>query len=51
MGKVVGIVPGKACKEMSDWLRQVRCTAKLKEWWPTLQAKLRKHYQYYGKYE
>ncbi len=38
----------KACKEMNVWLRQVRCTAKLKEWWPILQAKLRGHYQYYG---
>jgi RNA-directed DNA polymerase len=38
----------KACKAMSKWLRQVRHTAKLKEWWPTLQAKLRGHYQYYG---
>jgi len=38
----------KACKEMSRWLRQVRNTAKLKDWWPTLQAKLRGHYQYYG---
>jgi hypothetical protein len=38
----------KACKEMSGWLRQVRHTAKLKDWWPTLQAKLRGHYQYYG---
>jgi len=38
----------KACKEMSQWLRQVRSTSKLKDWWPTLQAKLRGHYQYYG---
>jgi RNA-directed DNA polymerase len=38
----------KACKELNIWLRKVRCTAKLKEWWPTLQAKLRGHYQYYG---
>ena len=38
----------KACKEMSNWLRRVRHTAKLKDWWPTLQAKLRGHYQYYG---
>jgi RNA-directed DNA polymerase len=38
----------KACKGMNKWLRQVRCTAKLKEWWPTLRAKLRGHYQYYG---
>jgi len=38
----------KACKEMNIWLRKVRCTSKLKDWWPTLQAKLRGHYQYYG---
>ena len=38
----------KACKEMNLWLRTVRGTAKLKDWWPTLQAKLRGHYQYYG---
>jgi group II intron reverse transcriptase/maturase len=38
----------KMCKEMNIWLRKVRCTAKLKEWWPTLRAKLRGHYQYYG---
>ena len=38
----------KACREMSLWLRQVRCMAKLKEWWQTLRAKLRGYYQYYG---
>jgi group II intron reverse transcriptase/maturase len=38
----------KACKEMNMWLRKVRCAAKLTYWWPTLQAKLRGHYQYYG---
>jgi len=38
----------RACKEMNEWLRQVRNTAKLKMWWPTLRSKLRGHYQYYG---
>jgi len=38
----------KACKRMNEWLWQIRGTAKLKEWWPTLRAKLRGHYQYYG---
>jgi RNA-directed DNA polymerase len=38
----------RACKEMNLWLREVRSRAKLKKWWPTLQAKLRGHYQYYG---
>jgi hypothetical protein len=33
---------------LSTWLKQIRCTEKVKEWWPTLQAKLRGHYQYYG---
>jgi group II intron reverse transcriptase/maturase len=38
----------KACKALSAWLRQTRCLAKLSRWWPTLQAKLAGHYQYYG---
>jgi len=38
----------KVWKELNIWLRQIRGTAKLKEWWPTLRAKLRGHYQYYG---
>ncbi len=36
------------CREMNTWLKSVRNTAKAKEWWPTLAAKLRGHYQYYG---
>ena len=36
------------CKELNDWLRKIRNSQKTKEWWPTLQAKLRGHYQYYG---
>ena len=36
------------CKELNDWLRKIRNYQKTKEWWPTLQAKLRGHYQYYG---
>jgi len=36
------------CKEMNDWLRKIRNHKKAKEWWPTLAAKLRGHYQYYG---
>ena len=35
-------------KEMNEWLRKIRSTKKAKEWWPTLVAKLRGHYQYYG---
>jgi hypothetical protein len=38
----------RACGELSTWLREIRCTARLKDWWPILQAKLRGHYQYYG---
>ncbi|MBL7154844.1 MAG: hypothetical protein ISS79_14100 [Phycisphaerae bacterium] len=37
----------KACKEMNDWLRRVRCNSNTKDWWPLLTAKLRGHYQYY----
>jgi len=36
------------CKEMNDYLKRVRNLEKVKEWWPTLGAKLRGHYQYYG---
>jgi len=36
------------CKEMNKWLKSVRNLVKTKEWWKTLQAKLRGHIQYYG---
>ena len=36
------------CTEMNDWLRKIRNHTKAKDWWPTLAAKLRGHYQYYG---
>ena len=36
------------CKEMNNWLRQIRNDQKTSKWWPVLQAKLRGHYQYYG---
>ncbi len=36
------------CTEMNDWLRRIRNHKKAKEWWPTLAAKLRGHYHYYG---
>ncbi len=38
----------KKCHEMNEWLRKIRNHKKVKEWWPTLIAKLRGHYQYYG---
>jgi group II intron reverse transcriptase/maturase len=36
------------CREMNKWLKSIRNYKKAKEWWPTLEAKLRGHYQYYG---
>jgi RNA-directed DNA polymerase len=35
-------------KEMNNWLKEIRNTAQLKEWWPILRAKLSGHFQYYG---
>jgi len=35
-------------KEMKDWLKAVRNTAAVKEWWSTISAKLMGHFQYYG---
>lgn len=35
-------------KEMNIWLKKIRNAVKLKDWWETLKAKLRGHYQYYG---
>jgi len=36
------------CKEMTIWLKNIRNKMKPKEWWDTLNSKLRGHYQYYG---
>lgn len=36
------------CREFTDWVKKVRNLAKPKEWWDTVLAKLRGHYQYYG---
>jgi len=36
------------CREMNEWLKSVRNQTKTKEWWKTLQAKLRGHIEYYG---
>lgn len=36
------------CKEMNAWLKAIRNQVKTKEWWKTLIAKLRGHYEYYG---
>ena len=36
------------CKELNTWLKKTRNLVKTKEWWKTLKAKLRGHFQYYG---
>lgn len=36
------------CKEMNQWLKDVRNTSKTFEWWKILASKLTGHYQYYG---
>ena len=38
----------KKCQDMNRWLKAIRSVSTVKEWWATLQAKLRGHYQYYG---
>jgi len=38
----------KACKSVHEWLKKIRNQEKTKEWWRTLKAKLRGHYNYYG---
>jgi RNA-directed DNA polymerase len=38
----------KKCRELNEWLKAVRNACSVKEWWPTLKAKLTGHYQYYG---
>ena len=38
----------KKLKEMKQWLKSVRNQLPTNEWWKTLRAKLRGHYQYYG---
>jgi hypothetical protein len=39
---------GEKCKDMNQWLKEIRNWKKTKEWWTTLASKLRGHYQYYG---
>ncbi len=36
------------CRDMNNWLREIRNRLKTKDWWKILAAKLRGHYQYYG---
>jgi group II intron reverse transcriptase/maturase len=35
-------------KETNGWLKRIRCTVPLKDWWPILQAKIQGHYNYFG---
>jgi group II intron reverse transcriptase/maturase len=35
-------------REVKEWLKKVRNMFAMKEWWPTLKAKLRGHYNYFG---
>lgn len=35
-------------KEMGEWLKSVRNTPKMNEWWEVLKQKLAGHYHYYG---
>jgi len=35
-------------KETKEWLKKVRNQFALKDWWPTLKAKLTGHYNYFG---
>ncbi len=35
-------------KDINIWLKQIRNLVPTKEWWKTLQAKLRGHFEYYG---
>lgn len=35
-------------KETKEWVKKIRCTLHLKEWWPVLKSKLRGHYNYFG---
>lgn len=34
--------------QAKEWLKKIRNKCRMKEWWPTLAAKLRGHYNYYG---
>lgn len=38
----------KACIEFYNWLRRIRSVMDIKDCWPSLAAKLRGHYNYYG---
>lgn len=38
----------RSLKELNRWLKSIRNRVRTRDWWPTLQSKLRGHYQYYG---
>lgn len=38
----------RSLRQLNAWLQSIRNRAAAPVWWPTLQAKLRGHYQYYG---
>jgi RNA-directed DNA polymerase len=38
----------RACREINDWLRQVRNAMGMQDLWSLMAAKLRGHYNYYG---
>ena len=35
-------------RNTKEWLKKIRNKYRLREWWPTLKAKLRGHYNYFG---
>ena len=35
-------------KAMNEWLKAVRCTGQMRDWWSILEAKVLGHYHYYG---
>ena len=38
----------RSIMQTKEWLKKIRNKCRMKEWWPTLIAKLRGHYNYYG---
>lgn len=38
----------RSLNKTKDWLKKVRSQLALREWWPTLKAKLMGHYNYFG---
>jgi RNA-directed DNA polymerase len=38
----------RALRETKEWLKKIRNKYRLREWWSTLKAKLRGHYNYFG---